>query len=44
MNIAVYNNAKTFAIREKLLLCFNQLQVYYLKKLEIKMEILLPFS
>ena len=48
MNNAVYNNGKTVAIGEKLsdhlVLCFNQLQVYYVKKLEMKMEILLPFS
>ena len=48
MNNAVSNNGKTVAIGEKmsdhLVLCFNQLQVYYLKKLEMKMDILLPFS
>ena len=29
---------------DHLVQCFNQEQVYQLKKLEIKMEILLPFS
>ena len=27
-----------------MVLCFDHLQIYYLKKLEMKMEILLPFS